>query len=46
MSSKRTDKKSDIDKNINYKNLISQYYEKDPQLRDVSDKLVTDFPEI
>lgn len=29
-------KRADNEKNINYKNLITQYYDKDPQLSDAS----------
>lgn len=46
MSSRRADKKLDTDKNINYKNMITQYYDKDSHLMDISTSLKKDFPEI
>ena len=46
MSLRKDQKKSEIEKNINYKNLITQYYNRDSQLKDVKEKLKVDAPEI
>ena len=35
MSLRKDQKKSEIEKNINYKNLITQYYNRDTHLKDV-----------
>ena len=44
MSKRMDQKKSQIEKNINYKNLITQYYNRDNQLRDVKEKIKVDAP--
>ncbi len=43
---RKTQKKSELERNANYKNLIAQYYDKDPQLTDNVEKLKPIFPEI
>ena len=43
---RRLEKKGDIEKHTNYKNLITQYYNKDPLLSDSSAHLAKEFPEI
>ena len=43
---KRSDKKPDPDKSINYKNLISQYYDRDPLLSDLKQQLTPIAPDI
>lgn len=34
---RKGEKRSESDKNTNYKNLIAQYYERDPHLSDIKD---------
>ena len=43
---RRPDKRSDYDKNANYKNLITQYYDRDPHLSDVKNQIKTITPDI
>jgi hypothetical protein len=43
---KKGERKPDIDKNTNYKNLLTQYYDKDNHLSDVRDQLRSITPEI
>ena len=43
---RRLEKKGDIEKHTNYKNLITQFYNKDPLLSDTNNELKRDFPEI
>ena len=43
---RKTEKRPEPDKNANYKNLISQYYDRDPHLSDVKDQLRAITPEI
>lgn len=43
---KKGEKRPEVDKNANYKNLIAQYYEKDNHLSDVRDEIRSITPEI
>ena len=43
---RRPEKKGESEKHANYKNLITQYYNKDPFLSDQAGSLRKDFPEI
>lgn len=43
---RRLDKRSESDKNANYKSLISQYYDRDPQLSDIKFEIKSITPEI
>jgi hypothetical protein len=43
---RRLDKRSETDKNANYKSLISQYYDRDPHLSDVKYQIKSITPEI
>lgn len=44
MSVRKDQKRSEIEKNVNYKNLINQYYSRDPQLQDIKEKIKVDAP--
>lgn len=43
---RRVEKRPETDKNANYKNLIGQYYDRDPHLADVKQQLKSITPEI
>ena len=43
---RKSDKKLELQKNINYKNLIAQYYDKDPHLTDVKSMVKSVTPDI
>lgn len=43
---RRSDKRGDYDKNANYKNIITQYYDRDPHLSDVKSEIKTITPDI
>lgn len=43
---RKTEKRTETDKNANYKSLISQYYDRDPHLSDVKAQIKTITPEI
>ncbi len=43
---RRLEKRPESDKNANYKNLISQYYDRDPHLNDVKNQIKSITPEI
>ena len=42
---RRGDKKTDYDKNVNYKSLITQYYDRDPHLSDVKPEIKSITPD-
>lgn len=43
---RRGDKRPESDKNANYKNLLAQYYDRDPHLSDVKEQIRSITPEI
>jgi hypothetical protein len=43
---RRSEKRSDPDKNANYKNLIVQFYDRDTHLQDVKEEIKSITPEI
>ena len=43
---RRTEKRSDYDKNANYKGLIAQYYDRDPHLTDVKQEVQKITPDV
>jgi hypothetical protein len=46
MSLRKGEKKSETEKTQNYKNLITQYYDHDPHLSDIYERIKIDAPEI
>lgn len=40
------EKRTETDKNANYKNLISQYYDRDPHLGDIKGQIRSITPEV
>ena len=43
---RKNDKRNESDKSSNYKNLIAQYYDRDPHLTDVKTEIKSITPEI
>ena len=43
---RRSEKKGEYDKNANYKNLLTQYYDRDPHLNDVKSQVRAITPDI
>jgi hypothetical protein len=43
---RRAEKKQEYDKNANYKNIITQYYDRDPQLGDIKPQIRAITPEV